>query len=77
MAEYNQGQPTTPNSKGSPSGSGQPKADPNSRPSDKPEDQERLAEEYTEDGLDQIPPHLTNNPNRNYDKPDLDKPAYS
>ncbi|OWP64274.1 hypothetical protein CDA63_04335 [Hymenobacter amundsenii] len=62
---------------GDPAGTGQRKSDPNSKPLANDDDQQKLADEYTEDGLDKIPPHLVNNPNRNYDKPDLDKPAYS
>jgi hypothetical protein len=64
-------------SKGNPAGGGQTKGDPNSTPVNQDEQLERLADEYTDDGLDAIPPHMTNNPNRNLDKPDLDKPPYS
>ncbi|MGY2130707.1 hypothetical protein ACW9KT_00655 [Hymenobacter sp. HD11105] len=64
-------------SKGNPAGGGQTKGDPNSTPVNQDELSERLAEEYTNDGLDEVPAHLTNNPNRNLDKPDLDKPPYS
>lgn len=37
---------------------------------------DRIDEEYT-DGDELDAPVRQNNPNRNYDKPDLDKPAYS
>ena len=64
--------------KGNPAGSGQPKGDPNSTPVNQNELTERLAEEYTDgDGLNQVPPHLTNNPNRNPDKLDKDNVPYS
>lgn len=63
--------------KGNPATGGKPKGDPNSTPVNEDELRARLAEEYTNDGEADIPPHMTNNPNRNYDKPDLDKPAYS
>ena len=62
---------------GNPAGGGQPQGDPNSTPVNLSEEQQRLNDEYTEDGLDEVPPHLTNNPNRNLDKPDIDKPPYS
>ena len=62
---------------GSPAGGGQPKADPNTRSGLPIDEEKRLADEYTEDGLDEVPPHLVNNPNRNYDKTDIDKPPYS
>jgi hypothetical protein len=64
-------------SKGGPAGSGQTKGDPNSTPINQDELTKRLEDEYTNDGLDDIPAHLINNPNRNLDKPDLDKPPYS
>ena len=66
----------SPEHMGSPSQSGQPKGAGN-LPVENMDEEQRLADEYTEDGVDEIPPHLVNNPNRNYDKPDLDKPAYS
>ena len=61
---------------GSPTRSEQPKAG-----GDKPlgqtgEEEERLANEYTDDGLDAIPSDLLRHPNRNLDKPDLGKPSY-
>ena len=62
---------------GDPAGTGQRQSDPNSKPLANDDNQQELADEYTEDGLDKIPPHLVNNPNRNYDKPDIDKPPYS
>ncbi|WP_019946400.1 hypothetical protein [Hymenobacter aerophilus] len=67
----------SPEHSGDPAGQGQRKSDPNSKPLAIDDNQKELADEYTEDGLDEIPPHLRNNPNRNYDKPDIDKPAYS
>ncbi len=63
--------------KGNPAGAGQSAGDPTSENPEINQQTKRLADEYTEDGLDEVPPHLTNNPNRNYDKPDLDKPPYS
>jgi hypothetical protein len=64
-------------SKGNPSGDGQTQGDPNSTPVNQDELTERLAEDYTNDGMDDVPAHLINNPNRNLDKPDIDKPPYS
>lgn len=64
-------------SKGNPSGAGQTQGDPNSAPVNQDELSERLADEYTNDGMDDVPAHLANNPNRNLDKPDIDKPPYS
>jgi len=61
---------------GSPSQSEQPKGTGN-LPVENMDEEQRLADEYTNDGLDEVPAHLVNNPNRNYDKPDLDKPAYN
>lgn len=61
---------------GSPSQSEQPKGAGN-LPVENLDEEQRLADEYTNDGVDEVPAHLVNNPNRNYDKPDLDKPAYS
>ena len=62
---------------GSPANSGQPKAG-----GDKPlgqtgDEEQRIADEYTEDGLDEARHDLLRHPNRNLDKPDLDKPPYS
>lgn len=62
---------------GNPADGGKSQGDPNSNPVNLSEEEQRLADEYTEDGLDEVPPHLTNNPNRNLDKPDIDKPPYS
>lgn len=63
--------------KGNPAGDGQAKGDPTSTPVNSDEQAQRLADEYTEDGLDKVPPHLTNNPNRNLDKTDLDNTPYT
>lgn len=71
----NHNQPSKENH-GSPSQSEQPKGAGN-LPVENLEEEQRLADEYTNDGLDEVPAHLVNNPNRNYDKPDLDKPAYN
>lgn len=60
-----------------PADGGKPQGDSNSNLVNLSDEEQRLADEYTEDGLDEVPPHLTNNPNRNLDKPDIDKPPYS
>ena len=67
----------SPENHGNPAGQGQRKADPNSKPLATGDEQKDFADEYTDDGLDEIPPHLRNNPNRSYNKPDIDKPPYN
>ncbi|OUJ76188.1 hypothetical protein [Hymenobacter crusticola] len=62
---------------GSPSTSEQHKAAGNMPLGKEGEEVERLADEYTNDGLDEIPSDLQRHPNRNHDKPSLDKPSYS
>ena len=66
----------SPENTGSPSQSEQAKGT-GDLPVENLDEEQRLADEYTNDGLDEVPPNLINNPNRNYDKPDLDKPSYS
>ncbi len=63
---------------GKPSGEGQPKGTGNLPVNhiDNLEERDRIADTYT-DGPDQPAANVpVNNPNRNTDKPDLDKPAY-
>ncbi|SMB83297.1 hypothetical protein SAMN00120144_4253 [Hymenobacter roseosalivarius DSM 11622] len=74
MAKSNQ---QSQENKGNPAGDGQTKSDPTSTPLNSGELEQRLADEYTDDGLDEVPPHLTNNPNRNLDKTDLDNTPYT
>ncbi|TGE15057.1 hypothetical protein [Hymenobacter elongatus] len=62
---------------GDPAGQGQSKGDPTSTPVNLDAETKRLTEEYTEDGVDEIPPTLVNNPNRNTDKTDLDNTPYT
>lgn len=76
MPRTSDNQPS-PENQGSPSQTEQPKGTGNLPAEGNLDEEQRLADDYTDDGLDQVPPYLTNNPNRNYDKPDLDKPAYN
>lgn len=64
--------------KGNPSDSGQPKAGVKTVPNlDNLDERQKLQEEHM-DGIDEPGPDALkgSHPNRNYDKPDLDKPAY-
>lgn len=60
---------------GAPAGEGQPKAAGNKPVGREPERLD-LADEFTEDGADQATTPELRHPNRNTDKPQLDKPSY-
>lgn len=63
--------------KANPSDTGQDKATiKEGKTTDELKNEEEIIEKHTNDG--EIPPHLQRgaNPNRNTDKPDIDKPAY-
>lgn len=76
MATTNGSNQQSPENHGSPSTTEQTKA--GLKPVDEAgAEEDRLADEYTEDGLDEIRADLKTNPNRNLDKPDIDKPPYS
>jgi len=73
----NQENNPSPSRKGNPSDTGQDKATiKEGKTTDELKNEEEIIEKHTHDG--EIPSHLQRgaNPNRNTDKPDIDKPAY-
>lgn len=78
MAERDNQQNMPSNSKqGNPSDSGKDKATiKEGKTADELKNEEEIIERHTNDR--EVPPHLQRggNPNRNTDKPDIDKPAY-
>lgn len=61
---------------GKPGNPGQPKGGADKAVPQDQAERDRITGQYTEDEADQTPSSLTRHPNRNPDKPELDKPAY-